>query len=52
MILKVIFPLTMVIGALGSFILEIAEKGSWAVALQWIGACFLYTALTFRNIGF
>ena len=50
MILKIIFPLLMVIGALGSLIVEIANKGDWATALQWIGACLLYTALTFRNI--
>lgn len=41
----------MVIGALGSFIVEVATKGSWQTALQWVGACILYTALTFRNIG-
>ena len=50
MTLKIIFPLLMVIGALGSLIVEIANKGDWATALQWIGACLLYTALTFRNI--
>lgn len=50
MILKIIFPLLMVIGALGSFTVEIVSKGDWAMALQWIGACLLYTALTFRNI--
>ena len=50
MILKIIFPLLMVAGALGSLIVEIAHKGDWATALQWIGSCLLYTALTFRNI--
>ena len=40
----------MVIGALGSLIVEIVNKGDRATALQWIGACLLYTALTFRNI--
>lgn len=49
-ILKIIFPLLMVAGALGSLIVEIASKGDWAVALQWVGACLLYTALTFRNM--
>ena len=51
MILKIIFPLLMVTGALGSLTVEIVNKGDWATALQWIGACLLYTALTFRNIG-
>lgn len=49
-ILKIIFPLLMVVGAFGSLIVEIADKGDWATSLQWIGACLLYTALTFRNI--
>lgn len=49
--LKIIFPIMMVVGALGSFIVEVATKGSWSTALQWIGATLLYTALTFRNIG-
>lgn len=49
MILKIIFPLLMVIGALGSLIVEIINKGDWKVGLQWIGACLLYTALMFRN---
>lgn len=48
--LKIIFPLLMVFGALGSLITEIVSKGSWATALQWIGAGLLYTALMFRNI--
>lgn len=50
MILKIIFPLLMVIGALGSLIVEIAHKGDWATALQWLGACLLYIALAFWNI--
>lgn len=49
-ILKIIFPLLMVVGAFGSLIVEIAHKGDWATALQWIGACLLYTALMFRNM--
>lgn len=48
--LKIIFPLLMVVGALGSLITEIVSKGSWATALQWVGASLLYTALMFRNI--
>ena len=43
-------PTLMVTGALGSLIVEIVNKGDWATALQWIGACLLYTALTLRNI--
>ena len=50
MILKIIFPLLMVVGALGSFTVEIVNKGNWETALQWLGSCLLYTALTFRNI--
>lgn len=49
-ILRVAFPLLMVCGAFGSIIVEIASKGDWAVALQWVGATLLYTALTFRNM--
>lgn len=48
--LKIVFPLLMVVGALGSLITEIVSKGSWATALQWVGACLLYAALMFRNI--
>lgn len=51
MIFKIIFPALMVIGALGSLIVEIVNKGDWAVGLQWVGACLLYTALMFRNMG-
>lgn len=49
--LKIVFPILMVIGALGSLVVNIVDKGDWATSLQWIGACLLYTALTFRNIG-
>ena len=48
-ILKVAFPALMVIGALGSLILNICIKGDWPVSLQWLGATLLYTALLFRN---
>ena len=48
-ILKVAFPALMVIGALGSLILNIRIKGDWSVSLQWLGATLLYTALLFRN---
>lgn len=49
-ILKIVFPLLMVAGALGSFVVNIASKGDWATSLQWLGACILYTALTVRNM--
>lgn len=48
--LNILFPLLMVVGALGSLIVNIAQKGDWATSLQWVGACLLYTALTFRNV--
>lgn len=48
--LAIIFPILMVVGALGSLIVNLISKGDWATSLQWIGACLLYTALTFRNI--
>ena len=50
-ILKVFFPCLMVIGALGSLVVNIADHGSYATSLQWIGAGLLYTALTLRNMG-
>jgi hypothetical protein len=50
-ILKIVFPLMMVIGAVGSLVVNIIDKGEWATSLQWIGAGLLYTALTIRNIG-
>ena len=49
--LKIIFPLLMVIGAAGSLVVNIIDKGEWATSLQWIGAGLLYTALTIRNMG-
>ena len=51
MTLNVIFPLLMVIGAVGSLVVNIVERGGWATSLQWIGAALLYTALMFRNMG-
>lgn len=48
--LKIFFPLLMVAGALGSFVVNIIGKGDWATSLQWLGACLLYTALTARNM--
>ena len=49
--LKILFPALMVAGALGSLIVNVAEKGNWAVSLQWLGAALLYTALLMRNGG-
>lgn len=49
-ILKAIFPGLMVLGALGSLIINIVTKGNGAVSLQWIGAALLYTALLIRNV--
>ena len=50
-ILKVFFPVLMVIGALGRLVVNIIDHGSYATSLQWIGAGLLYTALTLRNMG-
>lgn len=47
--LKVVFPGMMVVGAVGSLIVNIISKGDWPTGLQWIGASLLYTALLFRN---
>lgn len=50
-VLKVVFPALMVIGALGSLIVNVVSKGDWPTSLQWCGAMLLYTALLFRNRG-
>lgn len=49
-ILRIIFPALMVVGALGSLIVNIVEKGNYAISIQWIGAALLYTALMLRNV--
>lgn len=49
-VLKILFPALMVIGALGSLVVNIINKGDWPMSLQWLGAALLYTALLFRNI--
>jgi len=49
-LLRIIFPIMMVIGALGSLVVNIIQKGDWPTSLQWLGAMLLYTALTFRNV--
>ena len=48
--LKIIFPALMVIGATGSLVVNVVEKGQFPISLQWIGAALLYTALLLRNI--
>lgn len=50
-LLKIVFPLLMVIGAAGSLIVNILDRGEWSTSLQWVGAGLLYTALTLRNMG-
>lgn len=50
-VLRILFPALMVVGALGSLIVNIIDKGNHATSLQWLGACLLYTALMFRNRG-
>ena len=36
--MKVLFPALMVLGALGSLIVNIMDKGDHATSLQWLGA--------------
>ena len=48
--LKIIIPALMVIGATGSLVVNVVEKGQFAIRLQWIGAALLYTALLLRNM--
>ena len=48
--LKIFFPACMVFGAAGSLVVNAISKGEFAVSLQWIGACLLYTALLLRNM--
>ena len=50
-VLRIVFPLLMVVGAMGSLMVNLVQKGNWATSLQWLGACLLYTALTMRNVG-
>lgn len=49
-ILKIVFPLLMVAGAIGSLVVNIVSEGDWPTSLQWVGACLLYTALTIRDV--
>lgn len=50
-ILKIIFPALMVIGALGSLVVNLIGRGHYAISIQWVGAALLYTALMIRNWG-
>ena len=50
-VLKIVFPLLMVVGAIGSLIVNVVTNGDKATSLQWVGAALLYTALMFRNMG-
>lgn len=47
--LKMLFPALMVVGAAGSLVVNVVDKGGFPTSLQWIGACLLYTALMLRN---
>lgn len=49
-IMKMICPALMVIGAIGSLVINLLSKGHYAVSVQWIGAALLYTALMLRNV--
>jgi hypothetical protein len=49
-ILKILFPALMIVGALGSLIVNLIDKGEHAISIQWLGATLLYTALMMRNI--
>ena len=49
-IMKIICPALMVIGAIGSLVINLLSKGHYAVSVQWIGAALLYTALMLRNV--
>ena len=48
-IMRIIFPALMVLGALGSLVVNIVSKGGYAMSIQWLGASLLYTALMLRN---
>ena len=49
-IMKIICPALMVIGAIGSLVINLLFRGHYAVSVQWIGAALLYTALMLRNV--
>ena len=49
--LKILFPALMVLGAVGSLLVNLLVHGEGAVSLQWVGAMLLYTALLMRNMG-
>ena len=49
-VLKIIFPALMVLGALGSLLINLISNGDYAINIQWLGAALLYTALMLRNV--
>lgn len=49
-ILKILFPALMVVGAIGSLVVNLVDKGKHAISVQWLGATLLYTALMLRNV--
>lgn len=49
-ILKILFPALMVVGAIGSLVVNLVDKGEHAISVQWLGATLLYTALMLRNV--
>ena len=49
-VLRILFPILMVIGALGSLVVNVIQKGDWPTSLQWFGAMMLYMTLAFRNM--
>jgi len=46
---ELIFPILMVIGAVGSLIESIISHRGIGTNLQWLGAALLYTGLSIRN---
>ena len=49
-ILKILFPALMVLGAFGSFVVNLISKDGVPIGIQWIGATLLYIGLTMRNV--
>ena len=49
--LNVLFPAMMILGAAGSLVVNIVQRGEWPTSVQWLGAAILYTGLMFRNMG-
>lgn len=49
--LRIFFPIMMVVGAVGSLVVNIIGHGGIGTSLQWLGAAILYAGLTLRNTG-